>query len=192
VIPTIDDGNGGGLHDNGLHDNGLHDDVVHLRRWRATDAPALVDAWRDDEISQRLPVPDRRDLDAARRWLEGWNDRFESGLAVDLVICESPRDEVCGEVGLSRIDPHRRAALIGWWLGAPSRGRGLATRAVGLMAGWALGSGWLDALLAEIDDENQRSLRLAERCGFSPLGRSSDGRQVQVLRSKRNLEIHRG
>lgn len=171
--------------------DGLHDEVVHLRRWRVTDAPALVAAWRDDEISERLPVPDHRDLVTARKWLEGWDDRFDSGLAVDLVICESPGDEVCGEVGLSHIDPDRRAALIGWWLAAPSRGRGLATRAVRLLARWAFHTGWLDVVMAEIDDDNHRSLRLAERCGFSALGRSPAGRDVQVLRANGSPEIHR-
>lgn len=166
--------------------DGLHDEVVHLRPWRLADAPALVAAWDTGDIRDRLPVPDRRDLAAARKWIEGWSERRDAGLAVDLVICESPGDEVCGEVGLSSIDPDRRAALIGWWLTVPSRGRGLAARAVGLVARWAFGTRWLDALVAEVDDDNHGSLRLADRCGFVPLGRSPEGRRVLVLRSGRD------
>lgn len=166
----------------------LGDELVRLRPWRTDDAAALVEAWHDSEISVRLPTPERRDLAAARRWIEGWDSRWSSGTALDLVICEASGgaadDQVCGEVGLSAIDPTRRAALIGWWLAEPSRGRGLARRAVSLVARWAFTSGELDALVAEIDADNERSRRLASRCGFVRLIRPDEeprSRQVHVL-----------
>jgi RimJ/RimL family protein N-acetyltransferase len=165
----------------------LADDVVRLRPWKLSDAPALAAAWQDVEIAARLPVPGDRDRTAATRWIEGWEPRRRAGSALDLVICESPDDDVCGEIGLSRIDMRTRAALIGWWLADGSRGRGLASRAVLVMAQWALGSGWLDALVAEIDADNERSLRLATRCGFvqvrdEPRSPQAEGRQAHVLR----------
>ena len=94
----------------------LADDVVRLRPWRLSDAPALAAAWQDVEIAARLPVPGDRDRTAASRWIEGWEARRRAGSALDLVICESPDDDVCGEIGISRIDMRTRAALIGWWL----------------------------------------------------------------------------
>jgi RimJ/RimL family protein N-acetyltransferase len=163
----------------------LGDEEVRLRPWRADDAAALVGAWHDVEISARLPVPERRDLAAARRWIDGWDSRWTSGAALDLVICEAPgapaADQVCGEVGLSTIDPTRRAALMGWWLDEHCRGRGLAARAVELMARWALTSGGLMTLVAEIDPDNERSQRLASRCGFVQVAVPDETRQVHVL-----------
>jgi RimJ/RimL family protein N-acetyltransferase len=163
----------------------LGDEEISLRPWQPADAAALVDAWHDREISARLPVPERRDLAAARRWIDGWDSRWRSGAALDLVIGTAPGapagDQVCGEVGLSAIDPTRRAALIGWWLAEPCRGRGSAARAVQLMARWALTAGGLVTLVAEIDPDNVRSQRLASRCGFVRLARPDETRQVHVL-----------
>ena len=101
-------------------------------------------------------------------------------LALDLVVTEIPTDSVRGEVGISGIDPRRRAALVGWWLFEDSRGRGLASRAVDLVARWAFDSGWLDTLVAEIEPDNDPSSRIAARCGFELLA-ERDGRQVHVL-----------
>ncbi len=148
---------------------GLSDGVVTLRPWMPRDAAALVEAWHDPEIVDRLPVPEERDLAAARRWIEGWELRRERGAALDLVITDTAIDVAVGEVGFSKVDSTRKAALIGWWLAEPSRGRGLATRAVGLAADWVFDVGWLDALVAETAADNEPSHRLARRCGFVPL-----------------------
>ena len=166
----------------------LADEKIRLRPWRISDAPALVEAWSDPEVTGRFPVPDQRDLGDAERWIDGWESRRRVGLALDLVVTEIPDDSVLGEVGISHIDPNRRAALVGWWLFVGSRGRGLASRAVTLVAGWAFGSGWLDALVAEIDADNDRSTRIAARCGFELLT-ERDARQVHVLRNPQGRVI---
>lgn len=164
-------------------EHGLSEPGLRLRPWRLGDADVLAAAWADPEIAARLPVPADRDVTAAGRWIEGWEQRRAAGVALDLVISAPPDDEVRGEIGLSRFDPARRAAQIGWWLAEPWRGRGLASRAVRLTTRWVFESGWLDVLLAEIDDDNRASLEVAARCGYEPLGRGSGGRLVVVRRA---------
>jgi len=160
----------------------LADEVVRLRPWRRADASALTEAWSDPVVTGRLDVPDRRDLADAELWIDGWESRRRAGLAVDLVVTEIPDESVRGEIGISHIDPNRRAALVGWWLFAGARGRGLATRGVDLVARWAFGSGWLDSLVAEIETDNERSAGIADRCGFELLT-ERDGRRFHVLRN---------
>lgn len=157
-------------------------DGVWLRPWRRADASALVAGWIDDEVARWLPVPERRDLTAARRWISGWDRRRTLGLALDLVIVDDD-DHCLGEVGLSHVDEARSAALIGWWLLPAARGSGAGATAVDLAAGWLLGAVGLAALLALIDQENEPSLALATRCGFEEIGRRDDHQLVFARRA---------
>jgi RimJ/RimL family protein N-acetyltransferase len=144
--------------------------ICRLRPWRAADADALVAAWADPEILQGSSPPNDRSLAAATRWITSAEDRYERGLAVDLAVANIDNDAVVGEVGLSSIDQRRGAALIGWWVAAEARGKGVATEAIDAFAAWALADGGLVAVVAEISPDNLASRRVAENCGFQPLG----------------------
>ena len=75
---------------------------------------------------------------------------------MDLAVTDLPSGDVIGEVGLSRLDPVRRAALVGWWIAEGWRGRGRAVEAVRLVLDWVLSEGPLQAVMAEIDFETWR------------------------------------
>jgi RimJ/RimL family protein N-acetyltransferase len=62
-----------------------------------------------------------------------------------------------------------RAADVGYWLAAPARGRGLATRAVELLAGWAFGDLDLERLELRTNPQNHASRAVAARAGFEPV-----------------------
>ena len=146
-------------------------DLVTLRPWRVDDAPALVAAWHDDDIlAGSTPPPDRSPASAAR-WIEGWEVREQRLLAVDRVI--DVAGECVGEVGLSDIDQRRGAALIGWWVAAEHRGHGYAAAGVAAMAGVAATFG-VHTLVAQIGVENEASVRVAERAGFTLLRAGTD------------------
>jgi RimJ/RimL family protein N-acetyltransferase len=144
----------------------LGDERLRLRPWRLADAPALVRAWHDPDIIEGSRPPADRSPEAASRWIGGCDERRRLGVALDLVIADPADDRVLGEVGLSKLDPGRRAAVIGWWVHADERGRGVATDAITLFTQWALGPAGLRALFAEIATDNPASLRVAERAGY--------------------------
>ena len=79
----------------------------------------------------------------------------------------SPADgppEVLGEVGLAPIDWEAMEAHIGWWVAPRARGRGLATRAVTLLAGWTRAA--LELVpVAVVDPANRASVSVARRAG---------------------------
>jgi RimJ/RimL family protein N-acetyltransferase len=143
----------------------LADDRLRLRAWRAEDASALVRAWTDPAIIDGSHPPTDCTIEAATRWIEGCDERRRAGLAFDLVIAGTD-DQVMGEIGLSNLDPQRRAALIGWWVHAEARGSGVAGAAVALFTDWALGPAGLRALIAEIGADNPASIRVAEQAGY--------------------------
>jgi len=147
---------------------------VRLRSWRAQDAPALAAAWNDPTIAAASQPPDDRSLDAAARWIEGCAVREERLLAIDRVVSV---DGACvGEVGLSSMDPARKAAVVGWWIGIGHRGNGFATAAVRELIGVAFDEFDIRTLVAEIGIENAGSVRVAERTGFELLRQGSEDR----------------
>ena len=148
----------------------LADDRLRLRPWRLEDAPSLARAWTDIAIVEGSSPPADRSVESARRWIEGWDERRRAGVAFDLVVVDDD-DLVVGEVGLARVDPGRRVALIGWWVHEEARGRGVASAAVTLLTSWAVGPGGLRAVVAEIGSDNDVSIRVAERAGFTQIER---------------------
>ena len=137
-----------------------------LRPWRATDAPVLAAAWRDPVIRDRLRVPEPADEAAASRWISQREHAWAEGRSVDLAVTDLPSGDIIGEVGLSRLDPARRAALVGWWIAEGWRGRGRAVEAVRLVLDWVLSEGPLQAVMAEIDFGNPASAAVARRAGM--------------------------
>ena len=156
-----------------------------LRPWRATDAPALAAAWRDPVIRDRLRVPEPADEAAASRWISQREQAWAEGRSVDLAVTDLPSGDVIGEVGLSRLDPVRRAALVGWWIAEGWRSRGRAVEAVRLVLDWVLSEGPLQAVMAEIDFDNPASAAVARRAGMrrvdGPPGRIGESVRRAVL-----------
>jgi RimJ/RimL family protein N-acetyltransferase len=146
---------------------------IALRPWRQTpdDAAALAAAW---------DAAGREAREAPEAWIAGDAARRAAGLALDLVV--AVEDTVAGEVGLRNLDPDRRRAEIGWWIAPAHRGRGLATAAVRLLAGWALGPPCdLAQVWARIEVGNAASARVAAGAGFRRLGRSASGQDVWAV-----------
>ena len=151
-----------------------------LRPPVAGDAPALAAAWGDAEIRRWLDPPDA-DVATATRWIEGEPERRVRGVALDLAIVVD--GAVVGEVGFSSFDGSRRACLVGYWLAASMRGRGLAADAVRAAIGWLRSELGDVAVVAECDPDNTASHRVAERAGFDLLAADHAGHRVYVSRS---------
>jgi RimJ/RimL family protein N-acetyltransferase len=150
-----------------LPDPPLTDGVVALRPWSAHDVDALVDAWADPEIQKWTLVPAARSPAHALRWISAEQLRRDRGLALDLVVA-SAHDErqVLGEVGMVLLAGGPSRAELGWWVGAPHRRQGIATRAVGLFATWLREGLEFDDLFAEVDMDNPASVWVAESAGL--------------------------
>lgn len=137
-----------------------------LRPWNVDDAPALVAAWHDPVIQDRLEVPEPADEASAVHWISQREQAWAEGRSVDLAVTDRPSGAVIGEVGLSGFDPVRRAALVGWWIAEHWRGQGRAGEAVRLVVDWALSDGPLEAVMAEIGEDNPASAAVARRAGL--------------------------
>lgn len=162
-----------------LPDPDLNDGDIRLRAWTRPDAPDLAAAWADPEIAKWAGVPMRHDEQAAAAWIAGEEERRTRGLALDLVV--EVDGSVAGEVGLVPAEPGPQLVEVGWWTGPAFRGRGVATRAVRLVARWAMSDLGVSTLVARCKLGNPASIAVAQAAGFTRVG-SEDDFEVWALR----------
>ena len=82
-------------------------------------------------------------------------------LAIEVEGC------ACGGIGIHLLsDVYRKTAEIGYWLGEPLWGRGIAPDAVRAVVPAAFGTFDIARIQAGIFSENPASARVLEKCGF--------------------------
>jgi RimJ/RimL family protein N-acetyltransferase len=146
----------------------LADDVVLIRPWRAADIPKKLMVFADPVVqrfawSRTAPYAE---ADARDYFIEQEEARLRGdALAVALA---APDDDavVLGGASLYDVDRSQGRAGIGYWVAAEARGRGVATHAVRLLAGWGFSALGLARIELTCGPDNLASQRVAERCGF--------------------------
>ncbi len=145
----------------------LSDGVVALVEVTPDQANELADG--------RCPLPCVHDyphsdsMAAARGFRDGLTiDNWVPGFGMHLIVRVAD-GLVVGDVGFHAPPDERGAVEIGYGLAASARGHGYATRAVGLLCSRALEQPAVSTIIAETTDDNEASIRVLERCGFSPI-----------------------
>ncbi len=145
----------------------LTDGVVTLRPWLPDDAPVVFRACQDAQIQRFLPVPQPYTETSAREFIAirraDWDGADERSFA----ITDARTGEVLGSIARHRRAEHR--VEFGYWVAPEARGRGIATRALRLIAEWSLAAGFVRLELFTHPD-NHASGRVAERAGFTREG----------------------
>lgn len=147
----------------------LTDGIVVLRRWAATDIACVEEASRDARIPEGTTVPATFTEAEGLAWIERQWGRADNGEGLSLAIADAGSSEALGAVVLLfRAQPETVA--IGFWLIERARGRRLASRAVALLARWALVDAGLARVEALVEPQNAASQRVLERVGFQREG----------------------
>lgn len=148
----------------------LADDAVLLRPWRKTDVQAQLAAFRDP-LFRRFSDWAPETEDGVRRNLVEDERARHRGEQLEWALVEPGDDHVVlGGASLNHVDLEMGRAAVGFWLVPEARGRGVATRAVRLVAGWAFAELDLERLELTCGPDNDAAQRVAERCGFTREG----------------------
>jgi ribosomal-protein-alanine N-acetyltransferase len=145
----------------------LETEGIALRPFRVDDAAAVVDACRDPAILRFTFMQDGLTEDAAVEWIVRSNNRWPDG-SPRFAIVHPDDDRLLGQVGLN-VNVRHVSAEGHYWVKASDRQRGVASRALGLVADWGFSNG-IQRLFLVIHPENVASNRLAERMGFTREG----------------------
>jgi RimJ/RimL family protein N-acetyltransferase len=95
---------------------------------------------------------------ARRRYLAGEDFRFN-------VFLKGTHTFIMGS-GLHRVDWNVPKVEIGYWIRTPFSGQGYVTEAVNAITDFAIEHFGARRIEIRMDDRNERSWRVAERCGF--------------------------
>ena len=155
-----------------------------LRPWREGDEPALAKYANNRNIWINLEdvFPHPYTMEDAAVWVQLQKDR---DLPTNLAIADA--DEAIGAIGLRlQGDVYRRTAEVGYWLGEPFWGQGIATHALQAFTEYAFATFDLVRLQAFVKEWNQASARVLEKCGFALAGRlrknvTKDGKTVDQI-----------
>ena len=140
-----------------------------IRSWLKEDEASIVKYANNRAVSINLrdAFPYPYTSEDARNWI-----RAASREASDIQLAIANEEEAIGGIGLRRgEDVHRRTAEIGYWLGEPFWGMGIATRAVQTMSDYAFSHFDLDRIQAEVFEWNPASARVLEKAGYCLEGR---------------------
>ena len=137
----------------------LTDQSVELRPWTSADAAIIVECIDGDpEITKWLDqVPQPYTLEDANAYVTGLGEEA-------FAVTEAASGRVLGSIGIRRNDD--AVGEIGYWIRGEARGQGITTRAVALLARWALTEGGLARVQLRADVKNVASRRVAEKAGF--------------------------
>jgi RimJ/RimL family protein N-acetyltransferase len=143
-----------------------HADLV-LRLPTRADTDAVVSACQDPEIPRWTRVPSPYGVDEAHMWFELAAGEQAAGDGLHLLITE--HEVLLGSVGIVGLDWPGGVAEVGYWVSAEARGRGVAGRALEVVAGWGLQQGF-QRLYADVIVGNDASERVLEKVGFQREG----------------------
>jgi len=87
------------------------------------------------------------------------------------VFAVTYKNELCGVVSLVlQKDVHRHTAEIGYWLGKPFWGKGIATQVVSMMTNYGFDELHLKRVYAIVFENNKASMRVLEKNGYQKEG----------------------
>ncbi len=144
------------------------DGRVTIRAYEAGDVEPLFDAVRES-LAALMPWmpwchPDYSP-DDSRAWVETRDAAWQAGEEYSFAITDSATGEFCGGVGLNHLVREYRMANLGYWVRTTRAGRGMATAATRLAAGFAFNQLALTRVEIIMATGNVASRRVAEKAG---------------------------
>ena len=158
----------------------LRDRDLLLRPSRPGDEDAIGRVYSDPDVVRWMGFPEGADAAFARGNMERAERAWQEGTWAPFRIVDASSDEVVGGVNL-RFGEHR-IAEVSYFLRADARGRGLATRALRLVARWAFEELGIKRLELRAHVDNAPSQRVAERAGFTREGIERASRELAGVR----------
>jgi RimJ/RimL family protein N-acetyltransferase len=145
----------------------MTDGVVTLRRFRLEDAGAVYEACQDSEIARwTATIPSPYPMEAATGWIGSHDALWSGGLHAPFAAVGAEDDRLLGSMTI-RLKPEDGHAVAGYWIAAPERGRGAATRALGLALEWVRDHSEVPQVVLRTMVGNVASERVAQKNGFT-------------------------
>ena len=141
---------------------------VNIRPWRVEDVDALYRLVRESHASlSRWLAWCHADygLDDARRWIDHSLASWQARSAFPFAVVDAGAEPLLGSTGLSQLDDSQKVANLGYWVGTPFVGQGIATEAARQAARFGFDQLGLQRILVRVLPDNHASLAVARKLG---------------------------
>lgn len=145
----------------------LSDGTIRLETLSPRHLDGLAELGRDPDVQRFTYVPSPWEEGFERRWLERYERAHEEGTRAGFAIVDEESGAFLGLAALVVLDRDGREAEAGYIVSPQARGRGVAVRALRLLTGWSFAELGLERVELRITTENEGSLRVAERAGYT-------------------------
>jgi [ribosomal protein S5]-alanine N-acetyltransferase len=148
----------------------LETERLRLRELVDDDAPQVFELFRHDEVTRYYDVETMTDVAPAQALITFMVQRYGSRAGIRWAIEDRLSRRFLGTIGFNTINQGAHKGLIGYELVPPAWGRGLATEAVRAVVRFGHDEIGLNRIEAVVMLENQASVRVLEKAGFSEEG----------------------
>jgi RimJ/RimL family protein N-acetyltransferase len=145
----------------------LSDGEIRLETLAAPHLEGLAELGRDPDVQRFTYVPSPWQEGFERTWLERYEQAHEEGTRAGFAVVDEASGDFLGLAALVRLDRDAAEGEAGYIVAPRARGRGVASRALGLLTEWSFRELGLRRVELRISVDNPGSIRVAERAGFA-------------------------
>jgi ribosomal-protein-serine acetyltransferase len=150
-----------------------------VRRYQISDAAALRDAVTEslDHLRPWMPwiAHEPQSVEQRESLIRSWISEWDSGTEFAMGIFDGSR--CAGSTGY-HLRGQDGSIEIGYWLSSPYEGRGIMTRVVTALTDNARELPGISCVEIVTDEANERSARVAMRCGYELVERFARNREA--------------
>ena len=143
----------------------LISDLVRMRPLDTVDIPAIQQLASAEEIAKNTFVPHPYPPDGAENFVEQAREGWRNDEAYVFAIIENASEQFAGCMGIHPEPAHHRA-VVGYWIGLPFWGRGLATAALRLIIQFGFDTLKLNRIAAGHFPHNPASGRVMQKANM--------------------------
>ena len=152
----------------------LRTERLLLRRYQITDALDFLQLLQKNKDRLSLAFPGRvamtQKLENAEYFIRQMRADWQLKKVYEFGIWLQNTEQYMGDIALKNIEKRVPKGEIGYYLDAVAEGQGLACEALQAVTIFGFDNLALNKLFIKMPTQNQRSYRLAERCGYTREG----------------------
>ncbi len=155
------------MYDSSMQSLILIGDRINLRPPVPSDARSMATYANHKLVAPAVgSMPFPYTLTHAKQFIALAQENWDNGTEAQFGIEDKNTGKLIGMIGLTRIATTHKNAEMGYWLGKPFWGQGLASEAVSMMLEYAFGDMKLHRVYSRVRSKNIASQKVLERAGF--------------------------
>ncbi len=144
----------------------IHTERLLLRKLICEDAEALFPLRKDPAVMKYIARPLSKEIEEVHKLIDIINQGYNNNEGITWAITRVDNPTLIGTIGFWRIEKENHRAEIGYLLDPAFQGKGIMYETMQAVLEFGFTILKLHSIEANIDKDNEASIKLVERCGF--------------------------